>query len=870
MSVISQRSFGYGEISPEFYPRVGSEAYQSGLKTCRNAWVKKAGGLENRSGTEHVGVARKWDNSLPIEDDSLGVNYFAPRVIEFIYNETYSYLIVMEIDYLSFVRNGDFIYEASQSITSYAAGVFTKVAHGYVNTDVVKITCVLSDGTTYIREGVITSAAADTFVLVTEAATPITLPAAFSSGTMAKRYRISWNFSFGGIAANPFNYRFTQSGTTLYFTHAFGMFKLAWGGADTSWTKTNLLSFGNPDKAAPGSLSSSLAGTSSNYVATAISSTTGAESFQSSVVATSGTPTSGTPATITIGAVAGVSGYNVYRHEGTGLFGFVGTTTTTTFVDRGFTPNTAIQPPNFNPIVYSSGNYPTAISVYQQRISVGNLRSTNVEFLGFTNLGQFEISTQATRQITSDDGFALTLVSRRVNAIRHLVDLGRLIAFTETGEVIVNSEDLTISATTIFPKTQTYNGASNVRPVVIDDSALYIQARGNTLRDLAFNFETEGYRGNDLTFTAKHLFEGHTIVDLAYQQTPHSIVWLVRDDGVLLSCTYVKEQGMIAWHRHDTDGSVKSVAVVPEDGEDAVYISVIRNLGYGTTGFYIERLSTRYFNEDEIEDMKFMDASASYDGTNTTVTTMTLSGGTNWTYDEDLTLTSSASYFTSNDVGNEIHVYDSDGEVVRLEITAYTSATVVTVRSNRTVPAELRAVSTATWGKAVDQVLNLWQLENKQVSVVGDGTVVANPNNAAYGTPLTVTNGTITLDDCYVKIHVGLPYITDIETLDVDTAQGESRINKGKLVNKVNFRFQKTRGVFVGPNPPSDDDTDPLEDLEELKIRNSEDYDDPVALTSDTEEVLVRPEWNSNGRVFVRQVDPLPMSILSIHPEGVF
>lgn len=31
----------------------------------------------------------------------------------------------------------------------------------------------------------------------------------------------------------------------------------------------------------------------------------------------------------------------------------------------------------------------------------------------------------------------------------------------------------------------------------------------------------------------------------------------------------------------------------------------------------------------------------------------------------------------------------------------------------------------------------------------------------------------------------------------------------------------------------------------------------------------IKSEWNSNGRVFMRQVDPLPSSILAVVPTGL-
>jgi hypothetical protein len=119
---------------------------------------------------------------------------------------------------------------------------------------------------------------------------------------------------------------------------------------------------------------------------------------------------------------------------------------------------------------------------------------------------------------------------------------------------------------------------------------------------------------------------------------------------------------------------------------------------------------------DDIVDAIFMDSALTYDGRNTTETTMALTGS-GWLYTDSLTLTASASYFAAGDVGNEIHITDSNGDVLRCRITAYTSATVVTVKPHKTVPVALRTGSTTNWAKAVDTISGLGHLEGEDLSI---------------------------------------------------------------------------------------------------------------------------------------------------------
>jgi len=347
------------------------------------------------------------------------------------------------------------------------------------------------------------------------------------------------------------------------------------------------------------------------------------------------------------------------------------------------------------------------------------------------------------------------------------------------------------------------------------------------------------------------------------------VVWCARSDGKLLGLTYLREHDIWGWHWHETDGIVENVCVVPEGDEDRVYL-VVRRVINGATKRYIERMATRYITNQE--EMIFVDSALSYNGwSGTPTTTITLSGGTAWTDQELLTATASVGNFVAGDVGNVVimQILDANGvetDRIRLTISSYTSATVVQGFSNKTVPAGLRATAKTTWALAKKTMSGLSHLEGKSVSVLGDGYVVASPNNAAYPV-VTVTAGVATLPAPYAVIHIGLPYISDFQTLDLDAA-GQSTIKDKKvLINRVLLFVEESRGVWVGmPDQPTT--ALPLKGLQEYKARAEEAYGSPIAPKTDSIEINIESNWNSNGRVLVRQVDPLPLTILSASPSG--
>lgn len=903
MSTVSQRSFAGGEISPSLHARVDVVKYTTGLKTCRNFYVKRSGGVDSRPGTEFI---------CEVKDSTKRV-----RLVEFVFNSDQTYVLEFGDFYVRFIRNGVQIevsgVAAYSAVTTYALGDL-----------------VVDGGINYYSK-----------VSSNLANTPATSPTQWYA-LVGDIFEIPSPYS----AAEAQAINFVQSADVVVITHqSHPVYELR-RTAHTGWTLPQVTF--RPSIEPPTNLAvSGGAGTVAYWVVTSIKADTFEESLPTDEIGASSDGSGGSPKTLTWNAVDGAGEYNIYKKIN-GVYGFVGVAGGTSFADEGIEPDSTDTPPkSANPFavtpietssigaagtgyvvgniltvvqsggsngkiyvdsiggggsvatyhIYDNGsgysvanglsttggsgtgftlnitkvstlNFPATAGYYQQRLGFANTLA-KPEFCILSKTGFFRNLTKSA-PLQDDDAVEFTMTGRRVNQVRQLVDIGSLILLTSEAEWLAQGDAAgIIRPGEINLKTQSYNGSSTLRPILINDNALYLQARGTVVRDLFATIEATGnigYKGTDLTIFADHLFTLYSISDWAYCQTPNSLVWAVRSDGALLGFTYLREHQIWAWHRHDTDGLFENVASIPEGIEDFPYFVVNRTIN-GTTKRYIERMVTRKI--DNIVDFLGMDCSLSFDGRNTGATTMTLTGS-GWAYTDTLVLTASVSFFVIGDIGNQIQITGPDGTFIRCTIVGYTSGTVVAVKPNKNVPVSMQAVPLTTWAKAVDNLSGLGHLEGKEVSVFGDGFVVASPNNRNIENVLTVTAGSIALDKPYAVIHVGLPFLPDVETLNIDTAQGETLVDKKKIVSNVTLFVEKTRGVWVGARPPSDDNDNPLEGLEEYKARNDENYDDPVALRSGEIEIKNRPEWNSNGRVFIRQVDPLPLTLLAVMPAGMF
>ena len=153
-----------------------------------------------------------------------------------------------------------------------------------------------------------------------------------------------------------------------------------------------------------------------------------------------------------------------------------------------------------------------------------------------------------------DDAMVYTIASNQVNAIKSMKATRTLIVMTTGGEYSVSAGNASaITPTNISIVKQSNYGSAGVDALSIGNATIFLQRAKRKIRELAYNFDTDGYVAPDLTILANHITETG-VVQMDYQQEPHSVVWAARTDGVLSGLTYNRLENVVAWHRHILGG----------------------------------------------------------------------------------------------------------------------------------------------------------------------------------------------------------------------------------------------------------------------------------------------------------------------------
>lgn len=308
--------------------------------------------------------------------------------------------------------------------------------------------------------------------------------------------------------------------------------------------------------------------------------------------------------------------YNVYKLVN-GLYGFIGQCQGLSFIDNNITADVSNTPPindvGFNDAV---GNYPGAVTYFEQRRWFGGTANKPQNMWGTKSGTESNLSYSIPTR--DDNRIAFRIAAREASAIRHLLPITSLVILTASCEYRVNPNGEVITPSTTSVKPQSNIGCNNVTPALVGNAILFAQARGGRVREMSYSWQAGGYLTNDISILAPHLFDYQSLTDMAFARAPYPVLWTISTSGQLLGMTYVPEQEIAAWHRHDTAGGVfESVCTIAEtpagmvSAEDMLYVVVRRNIG-GVMKRYVERMHTRFFAA--AADAFFVDCGATYNG----------------------------------------------------------------------------------------------------------------------------------------------------------------------------------------------------------------------------------------------------------------
>jgi len=733
-------NFTGGELSPRLDGRNDLAKYSSGCKTLQNMVVYPHGSAARRPGTQFVAEV---ENSAE-----------KTRLIPFEFSTTQTYILEFGDQYIRFYKDDGAILESNKTITAITQanpGVVTSTAHGYDNGNTIVISGVVGMTQVNGKRFKVANKTANTFELQNIDGVNVNTSShtTYTSGGVANRvYQIATTY----LTADLFQIKYAQSADVMYLCHPdYSVKKLSRTG-HTSWTITEVDFTDGP------------------Y----LDDNTTAVTFSTSA------HTVGTGRTLTASSATFAStdvGRLVRFRDGYGeITAFTSSTSVTWTITKDTGSGSSSTDWALGAFSDTTG-HPSCVTFYEQRLVFAGTE-LQPQTLYFSKSGDYEnMDENRGGTIADDDAIIYTIASNQVNAIRFLSATRTLIVGTVGGEFSVSGggTDDPVTPTNILIKKQSNHGCANTDAIPVGNVTLFLQRAKRKIRELAYNFDVDGYVAPDMTILAEHISETG-FNELSYQQEPNQIIWAVREDGVLSGLTYQREQQVVAWHRHIFGGAFstgsavcETVATIPtNDKEYQTWVIVKRTIN-SVTRRYVEYINQFDFTETDNTTFNFLDSQLSYSGSATTTIT------------------------------------------------------------------------------------GLDHLEGQTVSVLANGST--HPDR-------TVSSGSITLARSSTKVKVGLSYTSLLQTMRLDAgSQDGTSQGKTKRIFDISIRLFESIGVEVGPD---------LSNMESIPFRSSANpMDTAITVFTGDKEIEFRGNYETDGHIYVRQTQPLPLTVLSLYPRLV-
>jgi hypothetical protein len=841
-------NFTAGELSPRLDGRTDLTKYAAGCSNLENLVIYPHGAAARRPGTTHV---------AEVADSSKKT-----RLIPFEFSTTQTYILEFSNLKIRFFKDNGAILEGDKTITGITQAnpaVVTSNSHGYSNGDEIKITSVVGMTEVNNKRFLVAGVTTNTFQLTDKDGDNINssgYTAYSSAGTANRVYTITSPY----LEAELFDIKFAQSADVMYITHPSHEVEKLTRTGHTSWTLTDV-DFTNGPFIDVNTTSTTLTpasagvGTGVNITASA---TTGINDDQ--------------------GWLATDVGRQIHFNGGYAVItSRTNSTVAVATITTAFTNTNAITAWYLGAFSDTTG-HPSCVTFFEQRLVFAATLS-NPQTVYFSKSGDYEnMDANIGGTVADDDAIIYTIASNQVNAIRFMSATRTLIIGTAGGEFAVSGggDDSSVTPTNILIKKQTNNGGANVDAVAVGNATLFLQRAKRKIRELAYNFDVDGYSSPDLTILAEHVTSGG-ITQMAFQGEPLSILWCVRGDGELAALTYQREQEVVAWHRHIFGGRFGAATITVTDYANIANGSrLVLTKSDGTTTTFTSATSsttgkfhTATSNNQTATNLKtLIDADSDFTATvSTNVVTVTE------------TSPSSTGFLTIKSVDDTTKLATTDqGKAVCESVAVIPtddSEYQVWVIVKRTVNGSTRRYveylnvfdfdetdntsfnfldsALSYSGTAATTFTGLDHLEGQTVAILADGAT--HPDKS-------VSSGSVVLDRSATNVKMGLAYHSILKTMRIDAgSQDGTSQGKTKRIYEITARLYQSVGVEIGPD---------LSNMERIPFRTSANpMDEGIPVFTGDKEIEFRGNYDTDGYILVRQTQPLPFTILSLYPRLV-
>jgi hypothetical protein len=266
----------------------------------------------------------------------------------------------------------------------------------------------------------------------------------------------------------------------------------------------------------------------------------------------------------------------------------------------------------------SAGPWPGSVAIFEDRVFYGN-------FTGFpsaifaSNTGTLELfNPDADFNDTLSGSTALTL-SVPKGKLNWMIANQRLFVGSSSDLFVITGTAAGLSVETAKSRETSSSSSSSALPLQVQSSIIFINSFTTSLYGVTYFNEEDSYVPTLLSGPVSTLFKDG-VSEITYQETPIPIIWARTVNNELYGLTYLKDQKVQAWHKHELGGTavaIQGIAAARGSVQHNLWLATSRTIN-GGTAYYIEYLDD-LFEDKTLPNAYFLDCGITDTSASTTI-----------------------------------------------------------------------------------------------------------------------------------------------------------------------------------------------------------------------------------------------------------
>lgn len=176
---------------------------------------------------------------------------------------------------------------------------------------------------------------------------------------------------------------------------------------------------------------------------------------------------------------------------------------------------------------------------------------------------------------SADNSFNFELASDQNDAIMFLSSNKFLAAGTESSIWSIASGS---NALQVMAEMQGRYGSDEIQGQAIGTATIFFAQGKKGIREFYYDQSNEAFRTNNIALMSEQMLEESPVVDFDYVTNPYNRIICCRNDGMLATLLYDKNNGVMGWTRVKCENSeIKNIAVVRGTEQNDLIYAVVEN-----------------------------------------------------------------------------------------------------------------------------------------------------------------------------------------------------------------------------------------------------------------------------------------------------